>query len=163
MKGCNHCCYYPVTVTILEAISVYRWLVRNQRWTHHLKQKIKKASGQTWGLVPEVWLMTKTPCPLLDDEGGCNAYDARPLSCRVTYSQGDPAECDAHNLPMNEDQPSRVGVITEQYESERKNLRSHRVSATHLPLSSALLYAEKITKGKLDIKDLGFELLKGAP
>ena len=163
MKGCNHCCYYPVSVTILEALSIYRWLVRHQLWGHQLKQKIKTASGKTWGLTPEVWLMTKTACPLLDDEGACTAYEARPFSCRVTYSAGDPAECDAHLLPMNEDQFSRVEAITAQYESEKKDLRSHRISATHLPLSSALLFAEKIAKEKLDIQDLGFELLKGAP
>lgn len=161
MKGCFNCCYFPVIVTVLEALSIYRWLVKTRKWTHGLKVKLQEASKVVWGLAPEVWLMAKVPCAFLEDKE-CSIYSHRPFTCRVTYSGGDPEMCDPHNVVRSE-QISRREPLTKQFGLEEKELRGQRVTTMHFPLASAILFADMIHKGELDILDLGFRALRGGP
>ncbi len=151
-KGCHHCCYHPVLVTLFEGISLYLWLHANALWTRPLKDRIRKAAEQTHNLSFDVWSLSLIPCPLL--EGGlCKAYEARPFACQVTVSLGDPQNCHPHSLGP--------GILPkrELFESltvpETELLRQHHLKHFRIPLASALLYGEKIVRGELALEDAG--------
>lgn len=39
------------------------------------------------------WRRLGHPCPVLDDDGNCSAYESRPLSCRAHVHVEDPTHC----------------------------------------------------------------------
>lgn len=161
-KGCSNCCFYPITVTALEAISIFRWLYKKRRWSNSLKKVLKAASDRVWGLAPEVWLLARVPCPFLAEDKSCSIYEVRPFTCRVTYSGGDPELCDPHNIVDIEQVPRR-DVLEQQYDMEHKTLKKNRLTRAQFPLASGVLFAERIVKGELDIRDLGVKAFQGAP
>jgi Fe-S-cluster containining protein len=159
-KGCDHCCYYPVTLTILEGISLYRWLLKNRLWTTALRKKCEEHSRQTHGLAPEIWLLSELACPLLEDHL-CSAYEARPFMCRTTISTGDPYECHPHRLSKgNGGIVKKTPEMIEFMEKESKLLRQHQLRYMPVSLSTALLMAEGIDKHVYELEDFSSEVLK---
>ena len=153
VSGCAHCCYYPAVISVLEGIVLYRWLVNKGRW-QALRSKLKSHAEVTFGLAFEVWMLSMTPCPLLTDTHVCLGYDARPLSCRLTYSVGDPLLCHPYRVGKSTWLLPRVSFQAELAyveESLLKNLGSMYVT---FPISKALLLAESICLGKLDFEAL---------
>lgn len=153
-KGCNHCCYHPVLISILEGISIFRWLDERRLWTKALQAKFSEAQSKTWGLSLDVWLLAMIPCPLLTSEGTCGAYEARPLSCRATFSVGDPYYCHPHRVSEAGGIPSRRGVFLSAGRSEATYLKPHGLKYMRFPLAAAMLIAEKVVRGDIDLGDL---------
>lgn len=151
-KGCHHCCYHPITVSLLEAVTLYRWLQENGIW-NSVRTKMQEMADQTRGLSFEVWMLSLIPCPLLQD-GVCRAYEARPFACRVTYAVGDPHYCHPHRL-SDETGILPKGPLFQILEQEETNiLRRHRLGTLRLPLAQALLYGEQIARGDLELESL---------
>lgn len=91
-RGCDHCCHQSVSVTPPEALAI----------VEHLQQKARPALARLVARVGDLHLRTaglsaakrfspEFPCPLLED-GGCVAYEVRPLSCRGMNAL-DAADC----------------------------------------------------------------------
>jgi Fe-S-cluster containining protein len=86
-RGCSHCCYSAVPVSAPEVLA--------------LANHIASAQGKASGLDPASVLSRTNarvalqnskagnggplPCPLLVDDA-CSVHDARPMSCRQTFS-----------------------------------------------------------------------------
>lgn len=158
-RGCHFCCFYPVTIGILEGIRIFLWLEHEGLWTQVLKEKVKEYSAQTWNLALEIWFLSTIPCPLLDGTE-CMAYKARPLVCRLTYSVADPSSCHPHRLGNPTGFVERRSEI-EQFAQEQTDLsrkRRHRMGL--LPLATAILYAERVCKGELDLSEVDRALLE---
>lgn len=158
--GCASCCYHPIYVSILEAIPIYRHLVRHQKWTTALKERLEDIGNKQMITAYEVWLLSLIPCPLLSEDKRCIAYDARPLACRTMFSVGDPYYCHPHNLgPETEVIPQ--GTVLEKFsKEERKALQKHKIQVSRIPLGKALLLAERVCQGDLDITEIDAEILK---
>lgn len=153
-KGCHHCCYNPLLLSILEGISIYRWLAENRMWSHTLKAKFEAHNEAVLALTPEVWVLSQIPCPLLDvDKGLCVAYESRPLACRVTASTGDPHFCHPHRIIEAKGIVPRRGVLAQLAAKEATILRRLRTAHAPMPLSTAVLFGEKVTKGDISIED----------
>jgi len=152
--GCSHCCYHPISISILEAIAVYRWLVKNHRWTTGLKKRVQEAADRQIGVSYEVWLLSLIPCPLLNDEKLCSAYEARPLVCRTYFSLGDPHYCHPHRLGENTKMVPREELVKAYHNEQTKVLRRHRLQLTTLPIGSALLLAEQICEGETELSNV---------
>ncbi len=158
-KGCHHCCFYPVTIGLLEGIRLFLWLEDQGLWTQALKEKFKRSSDQTWNLALEVWFLSRLPCPLLDDTR-CLAYEARPLVCRLTYSVANPDSCHSHRLGQPTGFIERRSEI-EQFAQEQANLsRKHHHRMGLLSMATAVLYAERVCKGELDLSEVDQTLLR---
>ncbi len=100
--GCSHCCHQIVCVfpeemqEITEHIdrlaSPVRRRLREQardileKWKEWLKIHLCFAPDQVHDPVAlaKAWLWK--PCPLLQQDGSCGVYEARPLVCRTTTS-----------------------------------------------------------------------------
>ncbi len=85
-KGCADCCQAVFDVSLVEAVNLQGHL---QRLDSTVREEIAVAAHearQTWeqimaaGLDPAV---ARIRCPLLDGQGFCLCYEARPVNCRT--------------------------------------------------------------------------------
>ncbi len=143
-KGCTNCCYHPVYLNVLEALSLYLWLSEHNLWSRDLRIKLEAAHEKTWGLSNEVWALSLIPCPLLENNA-CKVYEARPLSCRITYSMGDPYDCHPHRLSATSLLPKRV-QLSKAATEDVKRARRAVLPMMPLPLSTGLLAVEEFCK-----------------
>jgi Fe-S-cluster containining protein len=153
-KYCDHCCYYPLQVSVLEGIRIYQRLVANHQWTKELRGRLQEHQRLVWDLDFSVWALARIPCPLLRNHE-CQAYENRPLSCRATFSTGDPHHCHAHRLGTLTEVVDRTEVVDLQRYIEAPLLSRHRLGFFMLPLSVALIVAHQIVSQESDLEDLG--------
>lgn len=158
-KGCHNCCYYPVAVSPLEGITLYRWLHDNGHWKRSFKAKLEETHDRVWGLSPSVWLLGMIPCPLLTPEGTCQAHDARPFACRTTFSTQDPELCHPHRFGEASGMVPRKEVAGEYEKVEDQLLKSVHLPPVRLPLASAVLLGEMICTEDLSSDDVMRRLL----
>lgn len=158
-KGCHHCCYHPVQMSVLEGIGLYRWLAENLLWSHDLQEAFHDVARQTWGQSIEVWTLSMIACPLLTKDGLCMAHKRAPFICRITVSTGDPYYCHPHRID------ERLGIIPRKAWLERLEnmegdlLRRHKLSYVYMPLAVAVLYGEKVSKENIELGDVDVQLL----
>lgn len=153
-KGCDHCCHYPVRVSIFEGILLYRELQRLQLWNGRLKQALERHSRQTYELAPEVWLLADIPCPLLA-EHQCTAHGARPFVCRMTVSVGDPDLCrpaqfGRGSFVAHPDESSGYGV---EVQSAARSAQS-RLLHQQVPISTAVLLGHHVVENGVGVEDI---------
>ncbi len=100
-RGCSDCCRGLFDITMPDAVLLHMGFSRlNADWQQRVLQRCRERREQlqqqwpelqapyllnhlhhrSWQTMPE---QDATPCPLLDDEGGCLVYDWRPLTCRL--------------------------------------------------------------------------------
>jgi Fe-S-cluster containining protein len=154
VAGCAHCCHYPVNLSVMEGVTLYRHLVRRGAWGPSLKKILMDHASQTFGLAYEVWLLTALPCPLLNAEMRCSYYSARPLVCRLTLSTGDPHYCHPHRLSGNTSIVPRVAALTEFYALEQHAFLVNGAHHVLMPLSKAVLMAEALVTGQMAFEKL---------
>lgn len=85
--GCQSCCVVTVSITLLEGISIARFL--RQLAAAELAQ-IASRLDRLWcavrGLDEDERMMLRRKCAFLDDRGYCLIYPVRPLFCRSVTS-----------------------------------------------------------------------------
>lgn len=158
-KGCSNCCYHPVTITIAEGLLLYRWLTSHGKWSPSFRKKAQEASDSLLGLSFAVWLLSAQPCVFLAEDQSCTVHPARPMQCRTTYALGDPDDCHPHKL--------RPGALVVRAEPLREftaveELALKRAGTGHwqVPIATALLFAEKLETGALDMEQLERQLMR---
>jgi Fe-S-cluster containining protein len=159
-KGCAYCCHYPFLITIIEGLLLYRWLTSRGRWTPSLRKNLKANRAKTLGLALEIWLLSNIPCPLLEEEDLCIAYEARPLHCRATYSTGDPKLCHPHALGEGAMLVPSSEIIVEYNSQLQAKLARLEMIRALMPLSEALILAESLENGAITIEELSFQYVK---
>jgi hypothetical protein len=132
-KGCNHCCYLLVEVSMEEAQCLARWILSQSktRQTEIIKKiqanaeeaKIlfskSRRSKKHIGAVDiqakienacfdKYFYEKKRLCPF-NKKGACMAYEARPSACRLHMVSSDPVLCQ-HDVENDEDYevPARI-------------------------------------------------------
>lgn len=157
-RGCTHCCYHPVAVSLLEGLLAYRGMDSARIWTPTMRERMVKAADQTVGLSFEIWLLSMTPCPMLDG-GGCMIYDMRPATCRMCCSIGDPTDCHPHNLVSARGIVPRAEAVHGYHRKEEAILRRFGLPHATMPLPLAVLVAERVCSG-VPVEDSMTEVLK---
>ncbi len=153
-KGCDQCCHYPVLTSILEALVVYRGIVKVRLWTTSIKDQFREHSERVKGLSLDVWLLSHIPCPLLRD-GACRVYESRPFACRTVFSRADPHFCDPSHSEGIPPVVDRKKALSEMIDTEEALMRRHRLGRIVLPLSTAVLLAEQLDRGDIDFATCG--------
>lgn len=149
-KGCHHCCYHPVAISLLEGALLYLGLKAQGLWTQELRNTCEERASLVTGLPPETWMLAKVQCPLLR-EGICMSYNNRPLVCRTTFSTGLPELCDPHNFSTDTPLVPRLEELTAFQAYERQLLRGLATYRT-MPLALAVLLGERVATGRLDLE-----------
>lgn len=152
-RGCAHCCYHPFLISLPEGILLYRYLVDHGKWNLELRQRVMVAATQVDGVPYEMWLLGKIPCPLLGVDRLCGAYEARPHRCRVTFSTGEPSECDPHRLSSLTALVPSAEAELEFQRGVQTRLRKVGAVGVMMSVAKALLQAEAIDKGVLDLRE----------
>lgn len=88
-RGCRECCSLTVNCTLTEAIFLAQTL--NDRQAEAVADYAVRLGGMvTPAMALKEYLRLQRRdmgwCPLLEDDGVCGAYAARPLSCRALLS-----------------------------------------------------------------------------
>jgi len=85
--GCQDCCVVNVSITLLEGLSIARFL--RQLDASELAQITSKLDN-LWcavrGLEDDERLLARRKCAFLDEQGHCLIYPVRPLYCRSISS-----------------------------------------------------------------------------
>jgi Fe-S-cluster containining protein len=111
-RGCSHCCsHYVTSVEPFELIFLHGrirslpeypnrlvTLYRRAALFHSLLEKEKAApggdpAGEAEDKALYRYYLRGQPCPFLSASGACGVYSMRPISCRMFFSQSDPALC----------------------------------------------------------------------
>jgi Fe-S-cluster containining protein len=85
-KGCADCCQAVFDVSLVEAVNL---LAHFQRLDHVAQEQIAVAAQeaqQAWERIMDSRLdpaVARIRCPLLDAQGQCLCYEARPVNCRT--------------------------------------------------------------------------------
>lgn len=161
-KGCAHCCYYPLTISLWEGITLYEGLRADGLWTSDLKAEMAHHSALTFGTAPEVWLLSATPCPLLVGNL-CTAHDHRPFRCRVTASSRDPELCRGvhYNPTTFEDrQWEDVEFKAVEHQAARDCREYVRGLDERVPLSTAVLVAHQLVEATIALQEIPVALLR---
>jgi Fe-S-cluster containining protein len=146
-------------ISVLEAVPIYRYLQRKGRWTEALKTKLKDTSDKQYGASFETWLFAMIPCPLLDGKNHCMGYEVRPLICRTYYATSNPDYCHPHKLGDGTEIVGRSEVVEKYHERQEQVLRHHRLRFSALPIGKALLLAERVCTGRMDLESVDSEVL----
>lgn len=158
-KGCNHCCYFPVAVTPLEGITMYRWLHERGLWKRAFKAKLQETHERVWGLSASVWLLGLIPCALLQEDGSCGIYEARPFACRTTFSVSAPEFCHPHRFAEFMGIIPRKEVAEAMDAAEDRLMKSAKIPALRLPLATAILLGERVCTEDESAEDVLRQLL----
>lgn len=149
-EGCSACCSYPVYISVMEGILLYRHLTAKGHWTPSFRKTLEKHAERTFDIAPTVWLTLDLPCPLLE-KNKCLGYAARPFACRSLYAITDPKSC--HPYRMSDAMfVNREDALSAFRDAEAKILASHKMSLLGMPISKAILLAEKIIHGDADLE-----------
>ena len=149
-KGCSACCSYPVYISILEGMLLFRYLTEHGHWTPSFRKKLEAHADKTWDLAAEIWLLLDMPCPLLD-KGKCLAYEERPFTCRALYQLNDPYNCVPKRIASGRF-ADKEDITARFREVETQILAQHKLSLLGMPISKAILLGEKILAGDADLE-----------
>lgn len=87
-RGCRYCCYLRVEIRPHEAFLLAAHVAtkfdatRREATLRRLEENLRRIAP----LSPEEHVRAGIPCALLDAQGTCSAYEARPAACRKYYS-----------------------------------------------------------------------------
>ena len=85
--GCQFCCVVNVSITLLEGISICRFLHQlGAADLAEISQRLDKLWCAVRGLEDDERLMARKKCAFLDDQGCCIIYPVRPSFCRSISS-----------------------------------------------------------------------------
>jgi Fe-S-cluster containining protein len=87
-RGCSYCCHLRLAVQPHEAFALAGWLRRNfdaQRLAGVI-ERVRANARATDAMGVEARKRTNMACALLDEDGSCTAYEARPAQCRRYHS-----------------------------------------------------------------------------
>jgi Fe-S-cluster containining protein len=98
-SGCTYCCHLKVTITPLEALRLGAYLRKKLSGAElgRLKKRVSEAVKQTRDTTAYQRAAMRMPCVLLDPEGRCIAYEARPAGCAGANSY-DAEQCRTAHL-----------------------------------------------------------------
>lgn len=133
--GCQSCCVVNVSITLLEGISILRFLQQlNSADLERIVSRLDNLWRAVRGLDDEERLMLRRKCAFLDDQGCCIIYPVRPLFCR-SISSTDVELCRA--------------AVTEQVFGETQPVMMHQFQL-QLYKTLFLGVAEGLTRAGLD-------------
>lgn len=112
-KGCNDCCNAVFDLSFIEALYLRK---RFKEVLPEVRQKVldrcRKAEKEWQDIFREGNDLSaaRLRCPLLNDEGGCSCYEARPVNCRTygvpTIINGAAHVCGLSNFAPGKSYPS---------------------------------------------------------
>lgn len=158
--GCSNCCYLPIEISLLEAIPIYREIVQRGRWTPAFTKSLREHAEKTNLLSPAIWLLTRIPCPLLTGDQRCSVYGVRPFHCRTMWATDDPFYCDGQNFGPKTSIVPKDEFMRDFMAYVDAASKQSGVAPYTLPISRALLVAEKVVNGTLDARDIILEVAR---
>lgn len=156
--GCTSCCYYPLEISVLEAVPIYKELAQAGRWTPAFVQSLKEHADKTLMLRAQIWMLTQIACPLLKDKR-CSIYEVRPFACRTTWATADPFYCNGQNFGPQTSLVPKDDLMRDFQEYEVSISKQAGLAHYTMPISQAILLAERLVSGDLDFNEVLTDLI----
>ena len=106
--GCSYCCHLPVAVSAPEALGLAFHI--KARFAAPELRAIREMIASNAAKVADMTVIeqarAQVKCALLDDDGQCSAYEARPIACS-SWCSVSRAECEAS---FKDDDPATAPV-----------------------------------------------------
>lgn len=94
-KGCSWCCNHKVGVTVPEVIAIVAYLRASPERLEVARKRAADLAQNPLIFSDSEKPRARIPCALLDEDGSCGVYEARPLPCRSWLST-DVESCKKH-------------------------------------------------------------------
>jgi Fe-S-cluster containining protein len=165
-SGCSYCCHMPVHLTAVEAVAIAAYVYESFDVPARADtaQRLASTAEAIAPMSDAEFKDSRNPCALLDDEGRCSVYEARPLACRGFHStsaevcqasfESNDTRCDAARDRGTEDVCARM-VVAMHAVSRAGSLGDRRFE-----LNSAV--ARLVTPGASAVPDDVVAALEGA-
>jgi Fe-S-cluster containining protein len=99
-RGCSYCCHQRVELTSPEVHLLARALdAIDEPARSPLLARLDATAARLAGLSSRAYHLAQVPCALLDEEGACTVYAARPIACRRAHSTDASACASVHEDP----------------------------------------------------------------
>src|SRR5690606_16622009 len=87
-RGCAMCCHLRVAAMPVEVFGVARFLQQQLEPNAFVatRGRVHETAERIHALPRERLLTVNVACPLLDADGACSVYPARPFNCRSYHS-----------------------------------------------------------------------------
>lgn len=82
--GCSWCCHVHVDASAPEILAASAFVAASPR-AREIRDRLAAQRSRVEGLDDVTRWSARIPCALLDDDGRCTIYDARPLRCRAFH------------------------------------------------------------------------------
>jgi Fe-S-cluster containining protein len=147
-RGCSYCCSLQVQVLPYEVFPLAEWLKRRlgAERLEAVMARLRDNAAKTRAMGDAARKRSNLVCALLDDDGACGAYEARPAQCRRFHSTdlaickesyANPAD-DSIESPNHPAIAHNASVIVTQ---ANQAVRDEGLDATPLDMNLALLEA----------------------
>jgi Fe-S-cluster containining protein len=88
-RGCSFCCHFRVAAPAHEVLALAAW-IRRHLPPERQREILRRAAHHGAALrrmSPGDRLRANLACPVLDEDGACGAYAARPSRCRSYHAR----------------------------------------------------------------------------
>ena len=123
--GCSYCCHLRVEIRPHEAFALAHHIQTKLGAEQRARalQRIDQALARIGALTPEQHIRAGIRCALLEDDGVCSAYEARPAVCRKYHSVSVDTCRNAFNDPS--------APLTGEIEDEQVRMAGNAVALGH--------------------------------
>lgn len=146
-RGCSDCCHAVFDVSLVEAVNLRAHF---QRLASPVQEQIVVAAREARQGWEQIMASHQNPavarirCPLLDGEGLCRCYDARPVNCR-TYGVPTVIDGKGHVCGLSGFEPGRsyptinLAALQERLHDLSVRLAGTKQGALRWPIASVIL------------------------
>ena len=95
-SGCSFCCHIPVAVSVPEALGLAAYIKcrLSTQAMRRVREKVANNAATVSGMTSDEHARANIKCALVNDDGECSAYEARPIPCS-SWCSVSRAQCEA--------------------------------------------------------------------
>jgi Fe-S-cluster containining protein len=141
--GCSHCCSRQIHLTLGEAQNIRKKLISIGKY-EETKARIE-ALKEFEDLDFVTWFKMNLKCPVLDPETQrCLAYEVRPLTCSIHFSESDPSSCDPWSMSQPDFKPVDMVDLFDKAIKKMSGVSARNFWSVSLVIHRAIEVTEKM-------------------
>jgi len=142
---CSACCKRYVPITLAEALVLIDFLKKHERWDR-VAASAEAQRDASMTVRPVAWFKMGLACPILNQDGMCDAYPVRPVACSAHFAVSPPEACGPLSTSFNQFEPCEFAEVHVEFAKAFDTVVSASSSLRiRAPVSAALLMGDKLS------------------